>query len=106
VVMENIDSAFAEDRFGTKKTPIFKPVTYDLFLDQGDDWSAYKTVYDLKTKATPEQQQRVIDFAKLVSHSSDEEFARKLPEFLDIEEFAAFVAGHVLLSSYDGFFTN
>ncbi len=106
VAIENIDSDFAEHRFGTRKAPIFKPVTYDLFEDLGDNWSAYEKIYDLKTKASDEQRQRVIDFAKLVSHASDEEFARRLPEFLDFDEFAAFLGGHVLLSSYDGFLVN
>ena len=106
VLIEDINNDFAKDRFGSKSTPIFKPVTYDLFLDLGRDWSAYEKIYDLKTKATEEQLARVMDFAKLVSHADDKEFARKLPEFLDLEEFAAFVAGHALLSSYDGFFTD
>jgi len=106
VMMENVDSDFAAHRFGTKKAPIFKPVTYELFEDLGDDWKAYEAIYDLKTKATPEEKQRLIDFAKLVSHASDEEFARRLAEVLDFPEFAAFLAGHVLLSSYDGFLVN
>ncbi|HTG44749.1 MAG TPA: CotH kinase family protein [Verrucomicrobiae bacterium] len=106
VMVENIDGEFAEDRFGNKKVPIFKPVTYDLFDYLGADWKSYEQIYDLKTKATPEQQQRVIDFARLVSKASDDEFARRLPEFLDLDEFAGFVAGHVLLSSYDGFLVN
>jgi spore coat protein CotH len=106
VVVENIDSTFAEDRFGSKDTPIFKPVTYDLFKDLGDDWNAYAAIYDLKTKATDAEENRVIAFSRLVTHASDDEFARKLPEFLDLEEFAAFLAGHVLLSSYDGFLSN
>jgi hypothetical protein len=105
-MIENLDKDFAKDRFGTKKVPIFKPVTYDLFLDIGSEWNDYAVIYDLKTDATPEQLQRVIDFAKLVSSATDEEFAAHLAEFLDVEEFAAFVAGHSLLSSYDGFFTN
>jgi hypothetical protein len=106
VLMENIDAAFAESRFGSKKTPIFKPVTYELFSDLGDNWAAYEAIYDLKTKATPDQQQRIIDLARLTTHASDAEFAAKLPDFLDLQEFAAFVAGHVLLSSYDGFLSN
>ncbi len=106
VLVEDIDGNFAKDRFGTKDVPIFKPVTYDLFGDAGKDWSAYKDVYDLKTKATKEQLARVVELAQLVSHANDEEFARKLPDFLDLEEYAAFVAGHVLLSSYDGYLSN
>jgi hypothetical protein len=106
VLIEDIDSDFAKSRLGSKSAPIFKPVDYDLFGDWGDDWQKYAGPYDLKTKATPEQLARVIEFAKIVSHASDEEFARRLPEFLDLEEYAAFIAGHVLLSSYDGYLKN
>jgi DNA-directed RNA polymerase specialized sigma24 family protein len=106
VLIEDIDQNFAKDRFGTKDVPIFKPVTYDLFDDTAKDWQTYRQVYDLKTKATQQQWQRVVDFARLVSHATDEEFAKALPEFLDLEEYAAFVAGHVLLSSYDGYLSN
>jgi DNA-directed RNA polymerase specialized sigma24 family protein len=106
ILIENIDADFAVDRFGSKKVPIFKPVTYDLFKDLGSDWKAYANVYDLKTKSKPGQEERVIEFARLVSHGSDEEFARRLADFLDFEEFAGFLGGHVLLASYDGFLTN
>ena len=106
VLLENIDGAFANDRFGSKTTPIFKPVTYELFHDLGDDWAAYAEIYDLKTEATPAQTQRVINLARLVSRADDDEFARRLPEFVDLPEFAAFVAGHALLSSCDGFLAN
>jgi hypothetical protein len=106
VLIEDIDGDYAKDRFGKKSVPIFKPVTYDLFGDLGSDWEAYAPIYDLKTKATTEQRARVIEFAKFVSHASDDEFAKRLPEFLDLEEYAAFLAGHVLLSSYDGYLSN
>ncbi len=106
VAMENIDADFAEHRFGTRKAPIFKPVTYDLFVELGGDWNAYDEIYDLKTKATDEQRQRVMDLAALVTRATDEEFARRVADFLDLDEFAAFLAGHVLLSSYDGFLVN
>lgn len=106
VLIEDIDSDYAKDRFGSKNVPIFKPVTYGLFDDLGPNWDAYSAIYDLKTKATKEQTARLVEFAKFVSHSSDEEFAARLPEYLDLEEYAAFLAGHVLLSSYDGYLSN
>jgi DNA-directed RNA polymerase specialized sigma24 family protein len=106
VLIENLDGDFAAERLGSKQAPVFKPVTTDLFRDLGADWQAYADIYDLKTKATPEQLQRVIAFARLVTHADDTEFAQRLPEFLDLDEFAAFLAGHVLISSYDGFLSN
>ena len=106
VLVENMDGDFAADRFGSKKTPIFKPVTYDLFKDLGPNWKDYADIYDLKTKATETQLDRVIQLSRLTTGADDREFARRLPEFLDISEFAAFVAGHVIMSSYDGFLAN
>lgn len=108
VLIEDIDGRFAKDRFGTKDVPIFKPVTYDLFDTGSPDWKSYREVYDLKTKGAGGERcwARVEEFAKLVTEGSDGEFARRLPEFLDMEEYAAFVAGHVLMSSYDGYLSN
>jgi DNA-directed RNA polymerase specialized sigma24 family protein len=102
LMLEPVDDEFAVERFGSETTPIFKPVTYNLFEHLGDDWPAYAAIYDLKTEATHRQKQRVIDFARLVSSASDSEFAADVGEFLDLDEFARFLAGLVLLSSYDG----
>jgi RNA polymerase sigma factor (sigma-70 family) len=99
---EAVDNEFAAERFGSKATPVFKPVTYTLFEHLGDEWSAYAPIYDLKTKATPEQQRRVIDFARLVSSATDAEFAARVGDLLDLDEFARFLAGQVLLPNYDG----
>ncbi len=106
VMIENVDAQFATDRFGDKSVPIFKPVTPKLFEYWGEDWKKYAGVYDLKTKASPKQLARVIEFARLVTSADDAEFARALPDFLDYEEFSAFLAGHVLLANYDGFLAN
>jgi DNA-directed RNA polymerase specialized sigma24 family protein len=103
VMVEAIDEAFAEEWFGDKRTPIFKPVTYELFHDLGPNWAAYSDIYDLKTKASRKELRRVIEFARLVTHASDAEFSRRVGEFLDLDEFAGFLAGSVLLSNYDGF---
>jgi RNA polymerase sigma factor (sigma-70 family) len=102
LMVEAVDNEFAAERFGSKATPLFKPVTYNLFEHLGDEWSAYAPIYDLKTKATLEQQRRVIDFARLVSSATDAEFAARVGDFLDLDEFARFLAGEVLLPSYDG----
>lgn len=101
LMVEPVDNHFAAERFGSKATPVFKPVTYNLFEHLGDEWSAYAPIYDLKTKATPEQRRRVIDFARLVSSATDAEFAARVGDFLDLDEFARFLAGEVLLPNYD-----
>ena len=101
LMVEPVDKAFVAERFGSKRTPVFKPVTYDLFKHLGEDWPAYAGIYDLKTEATREQQRRVIELARLVTSATDAAFAAQIGDFLDLDEFARFLAGEVLLSNYD-----
>lgn len=100
-LVENPDSNWAKSRFDTKKGLILKPVTKELFIFKGTDWSAYDQAYDPKTDITQSQMKRVFAFAQLVTDANDEEFARRLPEFLDIDEFSRFMAVTVWLSSTD-----
>jgi spore coat protein H len=100
-IVENVDSRFARERFGTKKGAIFKPVAQSPFEDLGDRWSDYSQVYDAKTPVSAEESKRVIAFAKLVTHATDAEFAAQVADFLDIDEFARFMAVTVWLSNMD-----
>jgi spore coat protein H len=85
---------------------LFKPVTYDLFADLGDAWGAYKPIYDPKTQTTPAQRRRLMDLAKLVTHACDADFAAQIGQFIDLEEFARFLACEAMLSNYDGILSN
>jgi spore coat protein CotH len=67
----------------------------------GDDWKNYNQTYDPKTELTPEQKQRIIAFCKLVTKADDAEFAARLGEYLDLDEFARFMAVTVWLSTMD-----
>jgi len=101
LIEEAVDDEFVAERFGSRKTPLFKPSTYNLFDYMGDNWSAYAPSYDLKTEATPEQLRRIIEFARLVTSAGDKEFAEQVGTFLDLDEFARFLAVQVLLPNYD-----
>jgi spore coat protein CotH len=100
-IVEDVDSHFAKDRFGSKEGAIFKPVTRDLFNYLGDDWAAYDHTYDPKTELSSGEEKRVSDFAKLVTSASESDFSEHLAEYLDIEEFARFMSVTVWLSTLD-----
>jgi len=100
-LVEDVDSHFAQENFGGKKGSIFKPVTPNLFGDLGNDWKNYRQTYDPKTNLTPEQQQRVIEFCKFVTKADDAQFATRLGEYVDLEEFARFMVVTVWLSNLD-----
>lgn len=99
-LVEDIDNSFAQANYGSKDGAIFKPVG-GIFEDRGEAWSAYQKAYDPKDDPTPAQQKRVIEFARLVSKASDEEFRAKLGEYLDLDEFARYMAVTTWLSTLD-----
>ena len=101
VMVENVDSMFAISRFGVKQGLILKPVTPKIFEYLGEDWAAYAGIYDPKTRAYPEQQRRVIELARLVTSADDATFQAKIGDFLDLDEFARFLAVTVFLSTMD-----
>lgn len=100
-MVEDVDTHFAHDRFASKQGAIFKPVTSQLFNDNGEDWSKYNQSYDPKTELTNGDKRRVMDFSKLVTSGSDQEFAARVAEFVDLEEFARFMSVTVWLSTMD-----
>jgi hypothetical protein len=106
VMVENPDSEWASEQFGTDGVALFKPVTYELFKDLGPDWKAYEGIYDPKTKVKPKQTNRLIALARLVTHATDADFADQIGEVIDLDEFARFVACEVILSNYDGILSN
>ena len=80
---------------------MFKPVTPEPFADLGDDWAKYKQTYDPKTDINDKQTRRVMEFCKLVTKAGDAEFAARMSDYLDLDEFARFMAVTVWLSTMD-----
>jgi len=105
-VSENVDENFFEERFGTRKGAILKPSTQDLFTDWGADWSVYDQSYDPKTDLTDAQKARIIELGRLVSHATDEEFAARIGDYVDLDDFARYFAVLVWLANNDSLLQN
>jgi spore coat protein H len=103
-LVQNVDGAFAAENFANKGGVFLKPVSTNLFRYLGEDWAKYNQTYDPKSELTAAQKKRVIDFTRLVTQASDEEFAEQLGEYLDLNSFARCMAVMVFLSDLDGIF--
>ena len=100
-LVENVDAHFTADRFG-KHGEIFKPVTHELFGDLGDDWKKYVQTYDAKTSVSPADAQRMMNLCKFATYADDAQFAAGIGDYIDLDEFATFLAVCVYLSDLDG----
>jgi spore coat protein H len=103
-LVEDVDTHFVKANFPDKDGALFKPVTPEMFGDLGTDWKDYNQTYDPKTKLSPAEQQRVIDFCHLVTNASEAEFAVKLGDFVDLDELSRYLAVMVFLVDLDGIF--
>jgi len=101
-LVEDVGSAFAEERWATKKGAILKPVTPNLFSNLGDDWKNYNQTYDPKSDLSEDQKRRVMEFSKFASTASESDFAAKLGDYIDIDNFARYMAITAWLTDLDG----
>ena len=100
-IVEDLDKNFAAEYFGGKVGAIFKPVTRELFAELGTNWAKYQQTYDPKTPLSSAEEARVMEFARFLGQASDAQFSARLGEYLDLEEFARFMAVTVWLSTLD-----
>jgi hypothetical protein len=105
-ISENVDDRFFDERFDTTKGAIFKPSTQELFTDWGPDWQVYDQSYDPKSDLTDAQKARVIALGQLVSGASDAEFAARIGDFVDLDDFARYFAVLAWLANHDSLLQN
>ncbi len=103
LVVEQVDEKFLERSFGESHGLLVKPSAFTAFPYLGDSWDAYESFYNPKTKSSPGQQRRIIEFAKLVHKSNREEFNSQIEEYLDLDNFLSFLAVNAILSNLDSF---
>ena len=104
-IVEQVDKRFLRHRYGTGAGMLLKPSTFGTFRYFQDDWPEYEKAYFPKTKVTPAQKQRLMEFARLVWIADDAEFSQAVETYLDMEQFLRFLAVNVLLSNLDSFLT-
>ena len=106
-LIENVDEHFLADRGLDSGGAIFKPSDQQtMFQFKGSNWQKYQQSLDPKTKLTRVQKARVLDFCRLVSTASDDEFRARLGEFIDLDEFARFLAVTVWIADLDSLLTS
>lgn len=99
---ENVDDNFFQARLGAAAAgTILKPVSVNPFKDLGNDWLRYVQTYDPKDGVSAADRARVIEFCKFVSHASDQEFAARIGQYVDLDAFARYMAVLVWINNID-----
>ena len=100
--IEQVDAQFLERHFESADGLLLKPVGTQGLEYKGDDWSDYEW-YNVKTKANLEQANRLIEFTRLIHEAEESEFRERIGEFVDLRQFASFLAANALLANMDSY---
>lgn len=98
LVVQNLDEEWEAENFSTEGL-LYKAEAGGDWSYRGDDPDAYTDVFDQETgddDLTP-----LIDFLDFVNTSSDEDFAAGLPDRLDVQAFARYLAFEELVDNFD-----
>jgi len=100
-VVEQVDQAFFESRWRRPVGLLAKPEGLAAMPFLGDDWTRYEEPYGSRTTPSAGDAERFIAFVKLLNQASDEEFARRVGDYLDVDGFLRFLACEVVLVNTD-----
>jgi spore coat protein CotH len=103
-VVENVNKQFLKRTLPPGTGLLMKPEgTRGGILSLGPSWASYLPVYRPEREATPHEQQRVIEFAGLVSQPEVALFREKIGTYLDVDEFLRFVAVNLFIVNGDSY---
>ena len=98
LVVQNLDEDWEAENFSTDGL-LYKAEAGGDWSYRGEDPDAYTDVFDQETgenDLTP-----LIDFLDFINNSSDDELAAGLPERLDVQSFARYLAFEELVDNFD-----
>jgi spore coat protein CotH len=98
LVIQNPNDAWDEAEFGAAGL-LYKAEAGGDYSYRGDDPGAYAGVFD--QEAGDDNLSPLIDFLKFINQSDDATFAARLPQRLDVDAFASYLAFQDLIDNFD-----
>lgn len=103
-VVEQIDARFLAAHFGDGTGMLLKPEGLQggpAWL--GEQWAPYAERFRPEKEPKEREKRTLVDFCRLVSEGSDEDFAEKIGTFLDVDAFLRFIAANCVLANLDSY---
>jgi spore coat protein H len=103
-LVENVNKQFLKRVLPPGNGLLMKPEgTRGGILSLGNNWATYAATYRPEREATPHEQQRVMEFAQLVSNPDVAVFREKIGTYLDVDLFLRFLAVNLFLANQDSY---
>ncbi len=100
LVVQNPDDVWMADNFDTSGV-LYKAESTGDYSYRGEDAGSYDEVFDQEAGKTNADLTPLIDFLDFINNSDDTTFNAELPEWLDIDSFATYLAIEELIANSD-----
>ncbi|GAA3813931.1 CotH kinase family protein [Cellulomonas soli] len=98
LTLQNLDDTWVEENFAGTEGTLYKADAEGDWSWRGEDGD-YSTAFEVE--AGEEDYAPLIALLDLVNNGTDEEVAQRLPELLDVESFARYLAFEELVDNFD-----
>jgi spore coat protein H len=104
VMIENVNKAFLKHALPPGDGLLMKPEgTTGGIQSLGATWASYPSRLRPDREATPHEQQRVLEFAALISQTDVALFRSRIGTYLDVDEFLRFLAVNAFIENWDSY---
>jgi len=105
-LIENVNKQFLKNALPPGTGLLMKPEgTRGGIQSFGNKWSDYLSRLRPEREATPKEQQRVMEFASLISQGDAALFRSKIGTYLDVDQFLRFLAVNIFITNWDSYLT-
>lgn len=102
-VIEQVDKDFLKAHFGSGKGLLLKPEGIRGLPYLGDTKAAVEKAYNAKIDGDEADWKRLIELTRLVNKASEAEFRAAIRDYLDVDDFARFLAATSIIATLDSF---
>jgi hypothetical protein len=103
-IIEEVNKSFLKRALPPGTGLLFKPEGLRGGIQSlGDSWASYVTALRPERDATPQEQQRVMEFGRLVSQTDVALFRSKIGAYLDVDQFLRYLAVNALIENWDSY---
>lgn len=102
-IVEQVDKAFLKRHFQNDQGLLLKPEGIRGLPHFGDDPKAYEATYTPKTDGSEADWKKLVELTRLINSPDEAKFRAEIANYLDLDNFANFLAANTALASMDGF---
>jgi len=102
--VEQLDDEFTESRFGNDTGNLYKCLWGSSLEDDGQ--YADNLIYELKNNESVNDRSKLLNFIKVLNHSSDDSFYTQISRLVDLDNLIRFLAVEIVVGHWDGYSYN